>query len=195
MNDTKNYILGLRDTLAERLAGRFLFFLLLFALSCGGAFAVTSRIPCGGYFLAVHPLNTGGSLPHTAVSLIRCTLPAAVSLLIIGLSVHTAASQAVSAAVILWRGVCLGCAGALMADGTVRSLGTHWILALTLCFAASVLIILLAACTHVYSLGLCRAYADRTHRIRREIAGEYLRVFLILSGGVFLLTCGTVLMI
>ena len=195
MNDTKNYIFGLRDTLVQRLAGRFLFFLLLFALSCGTAFAVTSQISFGGYFLAVRPLNTGSRFLPAAVSLIRCTLPAAVSLAAVWISAHTIFSQAVSAAVILRRGICLGCAGALMADGTVRSLGTHWILALTLYFAASVLMILLAACSYVYSLGLCRAHADRMLRIRHEIAGEYLRVFLILSGGVFLLTCGTVLMI
>ena len=62
-------------------------------------------------------------------------------------------------------------------------------------FAATVLMILLAAVSHIYSLGLCRAHADRMFRIRREIAAEYLRLFLILSGGVFVLGCAAVLLI
>lgn len=195
MNDTKNYILNLRDTLAGRLAGRFLFFLFLFALSCGIAFAVTSQTSFGGYFLAVRPVETGVGFPRTALSVIRCTLPSAVSLLAVWISAHTTFSQAVSAAVLLWRGLCLGCAGGLMNGGTVVSIGPHWTAALILYFAASVLIVLLAACTHVCSLCLCRAYADRMFRIHREIEGEYLRIFLVLSGGVFLLGGTAVMMI
>lgn len=194
MNDTKSYILEMRDTLAGRLAARFLFFLLLFALSCGIAFAVTSQASYGGYFLAIRPVERG-SLSVTVLSVLRCALPSAVALLIIYAAAHTAVSQAVSGAVLLWRGICLGCAGGLMTGGMVESIGRYWIPALTLYFAASVLMILLAAVSHVYSLCLCRAHADRMFRIRREIAAEYLRLFLILSGGVFVLGCAAVLLI
>ncbi len=195
MNDTKNYIFELRDTLTQRLAGRFLFFLLLSALSAGIAFAVTSQTSFSGYFLAVHPVETGNGFLRTALSVIRCTLPSALSLLALCISSHTTFSQAVSAAVLLRRGICLGCAGALMANGTVRSIGPYWTLALTLYFAASVLIVLLAAVSHLYSLGLCRAYTDRRNRLRRELAAEYLRLFLLLSGGVFILESAGVLLI
>ncbi len=195
MNDTKNYIFGIRDTLPGRLAGRFLFFLFLFVLSCGIAFAVTSQIPCGGYFLAVCPVETGGSFTGTVLSVLRCSLPSAVALLAVYAAAHTIFSQAVSAAVLLWRGLCLGCAGGLMTGGTVASIGSHWTFALTLYFAASVLMVLLAAVSHMYSLVLCRAHADRSFRLRREIAAEYLRLFLILSGGIFVLGSAAVLMI
>ena len=194
MNDTKSYILGLRDTLSGRLAGRFLFFLLLSALSCGTAFALTSQASFGGYFLAVRPVGQG-SFVGTALAVLRCALPSAVSLLLIYGAAHTVFSQAVSGAVLLWRGISLGCAGGLISGGTVESVGRHWIPALTLYFAATVLMILLAAVSHIYSLGLCRAHADRMFRIRREIAAEYLRLFLILSGGVFVLGCAAVLLI
>ncbi len=196
MNDTKSYIFEMRDTMAGRLAGRFLFFLLLFVLSCGIAFAVTSQTSYGGYFLAIRPVDTGhGRFFGTVLSVLRCALPSAVSLLVICAAAHTVFSQAVSAAVLLWRGLCLGCAGGLMTCGAVASIGPYWTLALTLYFAASVLIVLLAAASHIYSLVLCRTHADRMFRIRREIAAEYLRLFLILSGGVFVLGGAAVLLI
>ena len=194
MNDTKSYILELRGTLTGRLAGRFLFFLLLSALSCGIAFAVTSQTSPDGYFLAIRPVGQG-SFSGTVLSVLRCALPSAVSLLLIYAAAHTSASQAVSAAVIMWRGIALGCAGGLISGGTVESVSRYWIPALTLYFAATVLTCLLAAVSHVYSLCFCRAYSDRKFRILRELAAEYLRIFLILSGGVFVTVCAAVLLI
>ena len=85
--------------------------------------------------------------------------------------------------------------GGLISGGMVESVGRYWIPALTLYFAATVLMILLAAVSHLYSLGICRAHSDGMTRIRRELAAEYLRMFLILSGGVFILGCTAVLLI
>ncbi len=194
MNDTKSYILELRDTLSGRLAARFLFFLFLSVLSCGIAFAVTSQASYGGYFLAVCPVEKG-SFAAAFLSVLRCASSSAAALLLIYAAAHTVFSQAVSGAVLLWRGISLGCTGGLISGGMVESVGRHWIPALTLYFAATVLMILLAAVSHVYSLGICRAHSDGVSRIRRELAVEYLQLFLILSGGVFVLGCTAVLLI
>lgn len=184
MNDTKSYILQTRENLAKRLAGRFIAYLILFALSCGGAFAFASLYDCGGYFLAVSPVERGGFL-RTVLSVIRCTLPSAVCLLAVYAAAHTIVSQAVSGAILVWRGLCLGCAGGLMGRGAVYSIDSSWSLALTLYFLASVVMMLLAAYSYIYSLCLCRAHSDGTAHIRREVAAEYLRLFLFLSGAVF----------
>ena len=187
MNDTKNYMFGLRETLAGRLAGNFLLFLLLFALSCGISFAAVPAFLPDGYFLAVRPVN-GGTFFGTVFSVLRCAFPAAGTLTVLWIAAHTSVPQILSGMVILYRGVCLGCAGRLMACGAVVSIGRHWMPALALYFAATVPVLLLAALSQVYSLGFCRTYADRMSRIRHELEREYLHLFLILSGGIFLLS-------
>lgn len=184
----------MRETITERLAMRFIAYLILFALSCVFSFACTSRSVYGGYFLAISPIDRS-SFPAAMLSVLRCALPSALCLLAVYAAAHTVFSQAVSGAVILWRGLCLGCAGGIMGSGAVYSIGRYWTLALTLYFAASMLMILFSAYSHVYSLCLCRAHSDRMFRIRREIAAEYLRLFLILSGGVFAAGCAAVLLI
>lgn len=184
----------MRETLAKRLAGRFIAYLILFALSCTVSFAFTSLYDCGGYFLAVSPIERGSSL-RMVLSIIRSALPSAVCLLAIYTAAHTVFSQAVSGAVLVWRGLCLGCAGGLMGSGAVMSIGSAWSLALTLYFLASVLMILLAAYSYVYSLCLCRAHSDGTAHIRREAASEYLRLFLFLSGAIFAAGCAAILLI
>ncbi len=178
MNDTKTYLRERREELAHRLAGRFLAFLFLFALSCAATFLWTTFADVGGVFLAVRP--TGW------LSCVRALGSSAVGLLAIYVSAHTVFSEMVSAAVILGRGLCLGCAGGLMRTGAVISIASTWVLALTLYFLASVGVILTAAYAHVYSFCLCRTHADGMVEMRRGIAGEFLRLFLILSGAVFL---------
>ena len=155
---------------------------------------MTSQASYGGYFLAVCPVEKG-SFAAAFLSVLRCASSSAAALLLIYAAAHTVFSQAVSGAVLLWRGISLGCTGGLISGGMVESVGRHWIPALTLYFAATVLMILLAAVSHVYSLGLCRAHSDGVSRIRRELAVEYLQLFLILSGGVFVLGCTAVLLI
>ncbi|MGN1345748.1 MAG: hypothetical protein ACI4V1_03120 [Eubacteriales bacterium] len=194
MNDTGNYLLQMRETLAERLAARFLAGLALLVLSCGISFALLSLYTPGGYFLAVNPVERSGFF-HTILSLVRSTLPSAVCLLLLYAAAHTVFADAVSIAVLAWRGLCLGCAGRLMSSGSVASIGRFWTLALTLYFVASVLMILLAAYSSLYSLCLCRVHSDGAHRLRSEVAQEYLRLFLILSGGVFAAGCAATLLI
>lgn len=179
MNDTKTYLRTLREELAHRLAGRFLAYLILFALVCAASFAWVGRTTWGGVFLAVRPVGI--------VAYVRALTSTAVMLSAVLLSAHTMFSGAVGTVAVLWRGVCLGCAGGLMKNGAAVSIAPTWVLALTLYFAASVGVILAASVAHVYSLGLCRTYADGTRRMRRGLAGEFLRLWLILSGMVFLL--------
>lgn len=180
--------------IAKGLAIRFLAGLLLFALSFLMSFLLAPPAADGGLFLAVSPI-TGGHPASAVLSVLRCLFPSAAALLGIYAAAHTPWSAAVSGTVIVWRGICLGCAGALMRNGTVVSIGQHWVPALILYFAASVLMILLASCSYSASRYLCRAYADGDIRRFRTAAAEYLRLFLMLSGSVFLAGGAAVLLI
>ena len=184
----------MNDTIREFPAARFAGGLVLLALSFALSFVCTEILPCGGYFLAVSPFSGSGTLLRMT-ALFRALRPTAISLLALWLSAHTPWSAAVSGMVIIGRGICLGCAGALMRNGTVVSIGQHWISALLLYFSASVLMILLAACSYAASRYFCRACADGNRRLFRETAAAYLRLFLIFSGGVFLLGMTAVLLI
>ncbi len=179
MNDTKTYLRNLRATLAHRLAGRFLAGLILFSLSCAAAFAWVRIAGVDGVFAAVRPTGR--------LALLRALIPSAAGMLAVYLSAYTIFPGAVSAAVIAWRGLCLGCAGGLMKSGAAVSLAPTWGTALTLYFAASVCVMLAASVARVYSLALCRTYADGTGTTRRGMAREFLRLWLMLSGAVFLL--------
>ncbi len=202
MNDTISTLLQIRGSSAgagqpsRRLAIRFLAGLLLFALSFLTGFLLAPTVPLmdNGVFLAVSPV-TGGHPVSAVLSVFRCLLPSAIALFGIYAAAHTPWTAAISGAVIVWRGICLGCAGALMKNGTVVSIGRNWVPALILYFAASVLILLLAVCSHPVSLYLCRAYADEDIRRFREAAVEWLRLFLVLSGAVFAMGTAAVLLI
>ncbi len=202
MNDTISSLLQIRGSSAgagqpsRRLAIRFLAGLLLFALSFLTGFLLSPTVPLAddGVFLAVSPV-TGGHPASAVLSVLRCLFPSAIALSGIYAAAHTPWPTAVSGAVIVWRGICLGCAGAFMKNGTVISIGQHWIPALILYFAASVLIILLASCSHPVSLYLCRAYADGDIRRFREAAVDWLRMFLVISGAVFAMGAAAVLLI
>lgn len=200
MNDTISSLLQIRGSSAgqpfRRLAIRFLAGLLLFALSFLTGFLPVPALPLadGGVFLAVSPV-TGGHPISAVLSVFRCLLPAAIALFCIYAASHTPWTTVISGIVIVWRGICLGCAGVLMKNGTVVSIGRHWVPALILYFAATVLMILLASCAHPVSLYLCRTYADGDIRRFREAAAEWLRLFLILSGVVFTLGAAAVLLI
>ncbi len=177
----------------RRPAFRFLAGLLLFALAFLAGFLLAPIAADGGIFLAVSPV-TGGRPGAAVLSVFRCLFPSAIALLGIYAAAHTPWSSVVSGAVIVWRGICLGCAGVLMKNGTVISIGRHWIPALMLYFAASVLVILLASCSQTVSRYLCRTYADGDFRQFRTAAVDWLRLFLIVSGGVFLLGTTAVLL-
>ncbi len=179
MNDTKTYLRTLREELAHRLAGRFLAYLTLFALVCAASFAWVQVTDWNSVFLAVRPAGI--------LSCVRAMTSAAGILFAVFLSAHTAFSGAVGTVAVLWRGVCLGCAGGLMKSGAAVGIAPTWVIALTLYFAASVGVMLAASVAHVYSLGLCRTFADGTGEMRRGLAWEFLRLWLVLSGTVFLL--------
>jgi len=193
MNDTASPFLHSREAFVRGPVFRFLAGLLLFALSCGLSFLLAPLAASGGVFLAVSPAADGH--PAAVLSVLRCLFPAASALFLLYAAAHTPWSAAVSGAVIGWRGLCLGCAGALMKNGTVVSIGRYWVPALLLYFAASVLVILLASCAHAVSREFCRSYADGNVRRFRKTAADWLRLFLVIAGGVFALTAAAVLLI
>ncbi len=193
MNDTKSYILSVRESLPERLAVGFIVYLILFILSCGISYALSSIFRYSGYFIAVSPLGSGGTV-HLILSVAQCAIPSVVALILIYLSAHTIFSHVASGAVILWRGTSLGCAGSLMGSGTVISIGRYWTVALTLYFLSSVMIILLAAYSYIYSLCLCRAHSSGDVKLCASVAAEYLRLFMMFSGCIFVCACVTVLL-
>jgi len=199
MNDTISSFLQTRESSAgtkqpfRRLAIRFLAGLLLFASAFLCGFLLTPILSGGGSFLAVSPV-TGGCPAVVVLSVLRCLFPSAAALLGIYAAAHTPWSAAVSGTVIVWRGICLGCAGVLMKNGSVVSIGQHWISALILYFAASVLMILLASCSTSVSRYLCRTYADGDTRRFRTAAADWLILFLLISGGVFVLGTAAVLL-
>lgn len=199
MNDTISSLLQIRGLSAgqpsRRLAIRFLAGLLLFALSFLTGFLPAPVIPLtdGGVFLAVSPV-TGGHPIAAVLSVFRCLLPSAIALSGIYAAAYTPWTTGISGTVLVWRGLCLGCAGGLMKNGTVVSIGRHWVPALILYFAATVLMILLASCAHPVSRYLCRTYADGDVRRFREASAEWLRLFLVLSGSIFTMGAAAVLL-
>lgn len=195
MNDTKNYIFEIRDTMPERLTVRFLVYLIISALSFGVAFAIVALFVPNGYFLIVRPASVYKNGISAFLSVTERAFPVATALFILYAASHTVLSPVISAAISVWRGFSLGCICKLMRDGAVAGVGRSVTFAVLLYFAATVIVIFLSSLSNLYSLCICRAYSAQMPSIKRELALEYLRLFLILSGGIFILTAvATVLM-
>lgn len=186
MNDTKSYILEMRGVLIERLAARALLYLLVSSVFCGLSYTAVTLVAPDLDSAFVSPITEGCGTLEVARYLLCCTFPAAVSLLVVYAAAHTVMSHVIGMTVLCVRGLVLGCIGGLIGMGA--EVGVHCSLALTLYFLATVLIIVLAALSDIFSKCLCRVYADPVPSLARELFFEYLRVFSVLAGGVFVLT-------
>jgi len=93
----------------------------------------------------------------------------------------------ITALLCIWKGVAFGVDACLIMKGTVRGISDHWTWSLAVFFIASVLIVALAAVSRVYSDVICYTFAADERRYTASLAMEYVKLFLLISGGIFLL--------
>lgn len=185
MNDTENYLLHKKSTLAKSIPAGFLVNL----IGAIASFCITYMLY--GIFLpdtryrAVEPLVTG-DIYSLVKSLCLSQPETLASLLILFFSTFTTGAKAISFFLCLWRGASLGCASSLLGIGIIYGISDYWNIGLSLSFFATVIFILLSSYSAVYSDCILKTYSNGKYRYTSSLICEYVKCFLTLSGGVII---------
>ena len=168
MNDTENYLARLRASRHGRILYAFLVYLALFGSSFALSYLLFSVIPCGSYMIACDV--SGGGILNNVKNAVLSQSGCAVILLAVYLSAFSSFSGAVSSAVCLWRGLCLGCASALFCKDSVGGLSSSWRVSLCFYLASTVGIIVYASITALYSPALTHTSSCGEKRYFRALS-------------------------
>lgn len=183
MNETENYLLHKRSTLAKSIPAGFIIHLIGAMTAFGLVFAFYSVFCQGIRCRAADPV-VYGKWSALIRSLCLSQSGNIFSLLLLFLTGFTICSKGISFLLCLWRGASLGCAAALLSSGCVISISGTWHAGLLLSFLATVLFILLTSYVTVYSDCILRTFSMREYRYTSSLIREYCLCFLTLSGAV-----------
>ncbi len=194
MIDTETYLIHIKSDFLRRAAAGFIICLIVSAVSCAMAYG-GAWLLCGDEsYVIVSPLSAGG-FADTVRSAAVSQLPTVIELSVLFASVFTVVNKWILALLCAWRGACLGCAAYLMGSGAVGGISGGWTWALIFYFLATVLFVALAALARVYSQVICRVYSAEEIKYTASIGMEFLKWFLVISGGIFILGCTSVILI
>lgn len=188
MKNIEGYISLIRNSNTRRAASAFLTYLAVSAVSTVAAYL---------YFLVL-----GSNLRYaivesstTAADLMGSQMNNAIEALILFAAVFTVGYRWIAPILCAWRGACLGCATYILRmDNLIgASAGYRWSLAAY--FASIFAFLALSAVSLVYSDAICASHTAGEKAEKRALIIEYAKVFLILSGAIFIFGCLTVVLI
>lgn len=184
MNGTRGFIFDLRIGLEERLLSYTITYLILFIVSGITAFGVYSQLEPAGSFILINPIRYG-NIAQLALSIASALVPSALSLVTVYLSAHTVFVFPISCAVVIRQGLALGLCTKISAENGI--LGDCAAAVITLYFISSAAIIFFASYSAVYSRCFGRIHSAGDTLLGVSVAVEYIKMFLTVSGAVFLL--------
>lgn len=187
MNDTENYLLHKKSTLARSISTGFLMNLV------GAIIAFVLIYIIYGIFIPDAHFRVVQTVIYSDIFLLMKSLCLTqngniVALLVLFFSAYTVCSKAISFSLCVWRGASLGCMASMLEAGLIDGISEHWNIGLSLSFFSTVIFILLSSYSAVYSDCILKTCAVGEYRYTSSLTGEYFRCFLTLSGGV--LTAG-----
>ena len=184
--DTEAYLTHVKSEFSRRVAADFIICFVLFALACLLAFASVRIISHEETYVLTSPVSRGSAGDFVG-SILSSQLPNAAVLPVLLFSVFTVVNKWITALICIWKGASLGTAACLIMSGSVRGISDTSAWSLAVYFLASVLFASLAALSRVYSDAICRTYAAEERRYTVSLATEYIKLFFIIAGGIFLL--------
>lgn len=193
MIDTETYLIHLKSDFLRRIAAGFIVCIIVFAMSCVLAYLVAWWGFDDAYMIT-SPITVNGVV-GTVKSAAVSQIPNVIALAVLFASVFTVVNKWIVMLLCLWKGACLGCAAYLMGSGAVRGISGTWAWSLTFYFLAAVAFMVLASVSLVYSQVICRMFAAEEKKYTASIGMEYLKCFLVMSGGVLILGCISVILI
>lgn len=183
MNETENYLLHKKSTLAKSIPAGFIVNLIGAMTAFGLTFVSCTIFQNGTRYQVVDPV-IHGSISACIRSLCLSQQSTVAALLFLFFTGFTVCAKGISFVLCLWRGASLGCAAALLSSGLLIGFAGTWHAGLLLSFLGTVIFILLSSYASVYSDCILRTFSAGEYRYASSLIREYCFCFLTLSGGV-----------
>lgn len=191
--DTETYLTHVKSDFSRRVAADFIVCFVCFALSCVLSYLSVKLFSRDIVYVLSSPVSreSVGSLLSTALV---SQLPNAAMLVIMFCSVFTVANRWITALLCAWKGISFGTAICLVMKDAVLGVSERFTYSLVAFFLSSVLLSSLAALLRVYSGVICHTFVADERKYTASLVLEYVKLFLIFAGGIFLLgTISTIL--
>lgn len=186
MNGTETYLVHVKSNFWRYTAQRFIIYIAFVAVSFALAYPATAVFCKGRIFTVVEPMSIEGA-PGVIGGVVTSQIPTALVLMILFASTFTVISKWIGGLLCVWRGACLGVSVSLMGKGVVGGITDEWTWSLALYFTVTVAFAALSAVSAVYSDVICRMHGNGERKYAVSVTAEYIKLFLVMSGGIFIL--------
>ena len=188
MSNTECYLLFSRNYYVRRAASAFLFYLAVMVLSSVIGYLYFLLLGADGSFAIIDQSKRAADLLDGQ----KCNV---IEASVMFVAVYTVCFRWIAAFLCVLRGACLGVSIGVFAGGRLLGApgGFAWVLVAY--FLSSVAFLAIASVSHIYSEVICTAHVSKDRRTMRPLIIEYTKLFLIMSGVVFIFGCITVALI
>ena len=184
--DTETYLTHVKSEFSRRVAANFIVCFVWFALSCILSYLSVKFFARDIVYVVTSPISresVGSVIGTTLVS----QLPNTAAMFILFCSVFTVLSRWITVLLCAWKGTALGVTTCLLMKGSVLGISERSVYSLVAFFLASVLFSSLTALSRVYSEVICHTSVAGERKYTSSLVLEYVKLFLIIAGGIFLL--------
>lgn len=184
--DTETYLTHVKSEFSRRVAANFIVCFVWFALSCVLSYLAVKFFARDIVYAVTSPVsreNFGSIIATTLVS----QLPNTAAMFILFCSVFTVLSRWITVLLCIWKGAALGVTACLVMKDAVFGISERFAYSLVAFFFVSVLFSSLAALSRVYSEVICHTALTGERKYTSSLVLEYIKLFLIIAGGIFLL--------
>lgn len=182
MTSAETYLSETKAVFPRRLSAVFLPLLLCYSAGAVLSYLAAHWLCPYSYYVScpVSFISVYGILSTLASYMKHTVLQTAV----IFISAFTFFPAWISALTAVYRGICTGICLYLVSGGMVQGLSSHPQITLSLYFLASVLLFLFASYAHIYAKALPVMWRHRDYKNLQVLLFEYIRCFLVMSGGI-----------
>lgn len=193
MSDIESYLWCIKNNFLKRTSTYCLIYFLVCVVPFSIAFMVPKFVSCSGAYYILDPISKGNA-SLAIKSILSSQIPLTLQLVILLCSVFTLCNKYITAILVSWRSISLGAAISFVNEGYVLG-GSISPLAFSGYFVATLLFIILASVASVYSEAISHTLLSGSRRFTVSLAAEMIKYYLILSGGIFILGCISVISI
>lgn len=188
MTDTENRIFRFKSEHLNRVASAFLLFFISTAVSFAAAYLYFLVFGSAGKYAA---LEQPGKLSYVLIS----QLPQVLESAVLFAAVFTVCCRNIGVLLCVFRGAGFGLAAYMIGNGDLVGVSDRWAWALGTYFLSTLAFVLLASLTSIYSGAICTTHAAHETTEKHALVIEYTKIFLCISGAIFIFGSTTVLLI
>jgi len=184
MENTDNYIVRVKNSFFKRISAYFILYLIVFFILSLTSFLLFSAYRNETSFLisSSEHENIFSAIIHSICEEMSTTI----SLLLIFVSSFTIVNKAVSVLVCAWHGISVGCATALIKNGSIFMPKETYPVGIILDFLSVILIIFAASYSAVYSSCIVYSHSCEDYKTSSALCTEFFKLFLFISGLTYL---------